>query len=59
MLALQKKLLSALDGTAKTATELAAQIGASDRAFVAWKILEHLAENDRICRQRSDRTVPA
>ena len=58
VLALQKKLLSALDGTAKTATELAAQIGASDRAFVAWKILEHLAENGRICRLRSDEQSP-
>lgn len=58
VLSLQKKLLSVLGDKPLTATELAAQASASEQAFVAWKILEHLAENGRIRRLRSGDESP-
>lgn len=50
VLRLQHLLLTALSDHPETAEQLAQRTGSSDAAFTAWKILEHLAANDRIDR---------
>jgi len=58
MLALQKRLLAAMDEQPRTAVELADKAESSEQAFAAWKILEHLAENGRIRRHRDASDSP-
>lgn len=50
VLALQLKLLAALDGTPRTALALAEKAGSTD-AVTAFKVLQHLAANGRIRRE--------
>ncbi len=58
VLLLQKRLLLAVDRTPRTAEEIAVLADAAEQTFVAWKILEHLAENGRLRRQRETDTAP-
>ncbi|HMY59816.1 MAG TPA: glucose-6-phosphate isomerase, partial [Pseudomonadota bacterium] len=57
VLSLQKRLLAVVDDTPRTATELASRAEAFDDDIVAFKILEHLAENGRLRRHRDADTA--
>jgi glucose-6-phosphate isomerase len=45
VLALQSKVLGALDARPRSAEALAAEVGAADEVEIVWKILEHAATN--------------
>lgn len=58
VLKLQHQLVGALTSTPQSAAELCLAIGADADAFTAWKVLEHLAANGRVSRQRADAQDP-
>jgi len=58
VLALQKRLLAALDDEPRSATELASRAESSEQVLVAWKILEHLSANGRVLRTREADSSP-
>jgi glucose-6-phosphate isomerase len=57
ILDLQKRLVTALDGTPRTAAELAQRAGEPDAAETAYSLLEHLAADGRV--QATDPANPA
>ena len=59
VLALQAKVVAALDETGRAADEVAARAGAPDQAETVFKLLEHLAANGRAARDPGPRYVDA
>jgi glucose-6-phosphate isomerase len=56
VLTLQQKVLDALDGTPRSAPEVTARAG-SDDVETTFKLLQHLAANGRVKRERAGRLV--
>jgi glucose-6-phosphate isomerase len=58
VLTLQHKLVAALSESPQSPAALCQAVGGDADPFIAWKILEHLAENGRVRRQRGDADDP-